>query len=103
MLDLGSGAAPRKDGWWWLIWVVDLRPSCKRWLQTSAGHPQGTDAADNPAQPHQIKMCDEGWRRRGWRGKKSLVTIPLLLSPLAVPTILILLASGFSLMVSDIY
>lgn len=43
--------------------------------------PRGTAAADNPAQPQQIKMCDEGWRRRGWRGEKSPVLLPLLPFP----------------------
>lgn len=43
--------------------------------------PRGTAAVDNPAQPQQIKMCDERWGRRGRRGKKSPVLIPLLPFP----------------------
>lgn len=38
--------------------------------------PQGTDAADNPAQPQQIKMCDEGWGEE----KKCLFLSSLFLS-----------------------
>ena len=76
-----------------LVGVIHLQVAsagCKH-LQVA---PRGTDAADNPAQPQQIKMCDEGWGEEAGE-ERSRCLFPSSLFPLAAPTMLILRALGF--------